>query len=100
MICYDRYSFERDAYLPTDGKGDRQLRCIITIIPTIVLYQIFLDDIKNKINIVVTKEGSTIVAVAQHFFQKYRMCSCGEDAYVKLLHRKVYKTNKTNKETW
>ena len=45
MICYDRYSFERDANLPTDGKGDRQLRCIITIIPTIVLYQIFLDDI-------------------------------------------------------
>lgn len=43
MICYDRYSFERDANLPTDGKGDRQLRCIITIITTIVLYQIFLD---------------------------------------------------------
>ena len=51
-------------------------------------------------DIVVTKEGSTIVAVAQHFFHKYRMCSYGEDAYVKLLPRKVYKTNKTNKETW
>lgn len=51
-------------------------------------------------DIVVTKEGSTIVTVAQHFSHKYRMCSCGEDAYVKLLPRKVYKTNKTNKETW